>query len=156
MTCIDFGPLAAYSSIFDEHQCRLFFVDLAADDVDARMDITELPIKDDALDCIICYHVLEHVRQDILALRELHRVLRPTGELILQVPLQSGQTSTIDYEEKAFTPKDHVREYGRDILKKIFDEGFEITPRDDREGLTATERRLYGISGAITFICRKT
>jgi SAM-dependent methyltransferase len=155
MCCLDFGPRLAYSNLFDEYQCRLFFADIVANDVDAKLDIVNLGIKDDALNLVICYHVLEHVCQDRLALKELHRILRPGGDLLLQVPLDPKQRTTVEYKGNSFSPKDHVREYGRDILEKVIHAGFEVIPREDRQGLSVKECQQYGITSAISFICRK-
>lgn len=46
----------------------------------------ELPIADDSIDCILCSEVLEHVDNPLAVLREIGRVLRPGGSLILTVP----------------------------------------------------------------------
>jgi SAM-dependent methyltransferase len=52
-------------------------------------DITQpeaLALKSEALDTIICVHVLEHVRDDEAALRHMHDLLPKGGRLILLVP----------------------------------------------------------------------
>ena len=51
-----------------------------------RMDVTRLDLPDDAFDVLLCSHVLEHVPDDRLAMRELRRVLRSGGFAILQTP----------------------------------------------------------------------
>ena len=48
----------------------------------------ELPISDGAADVVICLEVLEHLRDDGRALKEIARILRPGGRLILSVPRQ--------------------------------------------------------------------
>lgn len=40
----------------------------------------------DAYDCVVMVNVLEHIADDMTALREAHRVLRPNGKLLLFVP----------------------------------------------------------------------
>lgn len=45
-----------------------------------------LPLPDDTFDMILSHEVLEHVRDDVLALREMARVLRPGGRILLFVP----------------------------------------------------------------------
>jgi len=49
-----------------------------------KMDITDINLHDNQFDCIICYHVLEHILDDEKAMRELFRVLKPGGWAILQ------------------------------------------------------------------------
>ncbi len=49
-------------------------------------DISCLPLKSHTFDCIICTEVLEHLKDDVPAIRELSRVLRTKGKLIITVP----------------------------------------------------------------------
>jgi SAM-dependent methyltransferase len=48
--------------------------------------IYNLPFSDNFFDLIICSEVLEHLKNDGLALKELKRVLKPKGRLIITVP----------------------------------------------------------------------
>jgi SAM-dependent methyltransferase len=48
--------------------------------------IGELPFGDESFDLIVCLDVLEHVADDSAALRELTRVTRPGGAMLLSVP----------------------------------------------------------------------
>lgn len=48
--------------------------------------IEALPFADETFDFAICSEVLEHLRDDLAGLRELHRVLRPGGTLMVSVP----------------------------------------------------------------------
>ncbi len=48
--------------------------------------IEALPFADGAFDFAICSEVLEHLADDSAGLRELHRVLRPGGTLMVSVP----------------------------------------------------------------------
>ncbi|MBN1419188.1 MAG: class I SAM-dependent methyltransferase [Planctomycetes bacterium] len=49
-------------------------------------DAQAIPFPDDAFDAVIFTEVLEHVPDDRRALREIRRVLKPGGALILTVP----------------------------------------------------------------------
>lgn len=49
-------------------------------------DITALPLQDASVDFVIFSEVLEHLPDEHAALRELQRVLRPGGEIIVTVP----------------------------------------------------------------------
>lgn len=51
--------------------------------------------RDASVDLIVCNHVLEHVDDLYAALRELHRVLRPEGHLLLTVPFASHRAPTV-------------------------------------------------------------
>lgn len=49
-------------------------------------DITGLPFGDDCFDLVICSEVLEHIPDERTAMREIIRVLRPGGNLVVSVP----------------------------------------------------------------------
>jgi len=49
-------------------------------------DIHALPFQDQAVDALLCLAVLEHVEDPFLAMREMHRVLKPGGYCFLYVP----------------------------------------------------------------------
>lgn len=90
-------------------------------------DIQSLNFESNSFDFIICNHVLEHVENDQLAISEIHRVLKPGGFAILQVPISLKINVTISakknwsaHEKKIFLgQKDHLRLYGRDFFDVI-------------------------------------
>ncbi len=49
-------------------------------------DICNLPFPDNCFDFIICSEVLEHIKNDHHAIKELMRVLKPAGTLAISVP----------------------------------------------------------------------
>ncbi len=73
-------------------------VDLAVGDaqwdysnLDVMSDLVRLPFSKDTFDAVICTQVLEHVPEPSQVLREICRVLRPTGRLFLSAPQSSHQ-----------------------------------------------------------------
>jgi len=44
------------------------------------------PFADSEFDAIVCEHVIEHLREVISVMEELHRVIRPGGRVIVRVP----------------------------------------------------------------------
>lgn len=54
--------------------------------VDIVCDIAAIPEPDGAFDAVLCTEVLEHVPDPAAVLRELARLVRPGGRLILTVP----------------------------------------------------------------------
>jgi SAM-dependent methyltransferase len=55
-------------------------------DAPLRASLTALPFADETFDLIICKHVLEHLEEPESAFRELARVLRPHGQLLILTP----------------------------------------------------------------------
>ncbi len=49
-------------------------------------DIHAIPLTDNSVDAIICLAVLEHVKDPVRAMEEMHRVLKPGGRLLIYVP----------------------------------------------------------------------
>lgn len=58
----------------------------------AAADITNLPFKDRCFDLVICSEVLEHIPDDVQAIQEIIRVLKPGKNLVVSVPRQWPET----------------------------------------------------------------
>ena len=105
---------------------------------DVKMDIREIPFGDNSFDVIICNHTLEHVIEDLQAMREFYRVLKPGGWGILNVPINEERMQTYEdhtitdpkEREKHFGQRDHVREYGLDYTDKLAEAGFKPDTQD--------------------------
>ena len=52
----------------------------------SRADIKNLPFASASFDCVICSEVLEHIEEHENALKELVRILKPQGDLVVSVP----------------------------------------------------------------------
>lgn len=96
--------------------------DLYREDVDHQFDIQNIPYSDQSFDLVFASHVLEYVKNDRQAIKEIKRVLRPGGLAFLPVPMLHEKT--IDFEERP-PNKRIIRETGIDYFdryKKIFKE----------------------------------
>lgn len=103
-------------------------IDESVEGIKQRVDITQIPFRDNSFDIIICNQVLEHVLNAEKAMQELARVLKTTGYAIITVPIDEKAT-TLEKKEyntdylriKYYGEANHVRMYGNDfssILKK--------------------------------------
>jgi ubiquinone/menaquinone biosynthesis C-methylase UbiE len=57
--------------------------------LDYVCDITAIPVPDGSIDVVLCTEVLEHVPEPIQAVKELARILKRGGTLLLTAPLGS-------------------------------------------------------------------
>ena len=69
----------------------------------AQHDVAEpLPFPDAAFDVAWCSEVLEHLFDPAFALREMHRVLRPGGRLLVTVPYHGGLKNVLDVASRPY------------------------------------------------------
>ncbi len=85
-------------------------------------DVSKLPYKSNFFDIVSCMDVLEHIENEEKAIKEIFRVLKPGGALILTVPALPFLFSKHD------NAQGHFRRYNRNYLRKIlvlsgFEEG---------------------------------
>lgn len=135
------APEVCFMKRFEQqHGDRYITTDIESPLAKVKADIHQLPFADNTFDAVLCNHVLEHVADDIKAMQELRRVLKPGGWAILQVPFFSPvpettfeDNSIIDKREreKIFGQDDHVRKYGHDYPTRI-----------NASGLVAEENRF--------------
>lgn len=141
-----FFPKTSYIGIdINEEHLRSAKVFAQASNVNFRKaDATRLPFADKVFDKIICTEVLEHIKNDRLAISELYRVLKPHGTAVITVPNKNYPFlwDPINWVLERFfhthIPSHvlwfagiwayHVRLYGEDeLLEKVKKAGFKIT-----------------------------
>jgi SAM-dependent methyltransferase len=101
-------------------------VDIAPNLAQIRMDITRSGFGDSVFDLILCSHVLEHIKDDSQAIRELSRILKQRGICIIQVPLHPDLVNTVEYPGPKEEEFGHVRTYGQDFVSRLDNKGFDI------------------------------
>jgi SAM-dependent methyltransferase len=148
------------------HCANLDYLSTGLDDlwVMTRMDIMAISFPDNHFDCVICYHVLEHITDDRQAMRELFRVLKPNGWAILQSPVDMTRATTLEdsrltsSEERRnlFGQDDHLRVYGRDYIDRLSEAGFYVTPDTFVQQLSNKMINTLGLmKEEVLFICKK-
>lgn len=95
-----------------------------------RGDATTLPFDDAAFDVVITSEVLEHVQDDVAAIAEMVRVLRPGGVFAATVPAWLPEKINWMLSDEYHAPKSeggHVRIYSATELKaKLASAGLEL------------------------------
>ena len=148
-------------------------VDMESPFAEIHADVCDLPFDAASFDLIICSHVLEHVPDDVTALAELRRILRPAGAAIVMYPIDARRAATDEdlaitdpvERKRRFGQFDHVRLYGRDHLTRLADAGFTVETRDYASELDRETARRYAVAQLIgrpdadadantVFICR--
>ena len=55
-------------------------------DVVHNLDITPWPIEDNSVDTIMAKHIIEHVESIPAFMKEIHRISKPGGKIIIETP----------------------------------------------------------------------
>jgi SAM-dependent methyltransferase len=78
---------------------------------------TELPFRQGAFDVVMASDVLEHIEDDLAAVSEIARVLRPGGAAIISVPAHQWLFSAHD------AALHHFRRYSKAALRDVLERG---------------------------------
>lgn len=135
---LDIAPAAPLSAFLKKQPAlKVRTADLLMEGVDDKVDITKMDVyKNGQFDVFICSHVLEHIPDDVKAMHELHRILKPGGWGIAMVPINLGLTevyenpeATTDEERwKHFGQNDHVRFYSKQgFVSRLQSAGFVVS-----------------------------
>lgn len=116
--------------------------DLMMAGVDDVLDVQDMNLyQDNTWDFVICSHVLEHVKDDVKALKEINRVLKPGGKAILMAPINLGLQQSCESDPSKeytdterwqyFAQDDHERLYSKqDFIDRILRSGFKLHQLD--------------------------
>lgn len=138
--------------------------DLVSPLADLHFDLHAIPLEDNRFDVVFCNHVLEHVEDADQCMRELHRVMKPGGWGIFQVPQDLTRKETYEdpsitspeEREKHYWQKDHVRLFGLDYPDRLRAAGFEVEEHKPIELFSKEEVDRYRLmEKEILYIARK-
>ncbi len=137
--------------------------DLESPLAQVKMDVQQIPFPDASFEVIFCNHILEHVIDDRLAMREMYRVMRPGGWGILLSPVDPQLEKTFEDDTvtdpaertRIFGQYDHRRNYGRDYADRLRESGFRVEELDYAARFTPEEAARYALRPETIYLVRK-
>lgn len=137
-----------YRHLYEHHFTRSIAADYDVRTVlDVRLDAACLPFKDASVDVLLLSEVIEHLPDINRALKEINRVLKPTGLLLISWPFNYMLHET---------PNDYARltEFG--MAKLLSENGMHIELMYRRGGAFVLLLVLleFFVTGALESICR--
>ncbi|MEU6410854.1 methyltransferase domain-containing protein [Microbispora sp. NPDC046933] len=112
------------------------------------------PFPDETFDAVLCALVAEHLDRPLDALREMRRVLRPGGRLVLSVfhPDMAAAGVTARFEKDGVVYRLGANPYTIDDYEKLFAEaGFHLKNRHEFAGDEKAIERLPGATWLVGF-----
>jgi len=161
------APESCFLKRFEKiHGSRYITADMESPWAKVKMDVHKMPFGENQFDVVLCNHVLEHVKDDLQAMREIKRVLKPGGFAILQVPffspvpevtLEDDSITDPELREQIFGQSDHARKYGHDYASRIERSGLKAVKDSFVDDLpTETRNRFCLHAGEIIYKAIKT
>lgn len=135
LSVLHFAPEHCFYKKFKKQSnLKYLSADIGSPRAMVEVDMTNIQYPDNVFNVLISSHVLEHVENDLKAMKELCRVQDPNGWSIHLAPIDYSRTETFEdpsvksLEERAriFGHYDHKRIYGTDYKKRLESAGFKV------------------------------
>lgn len=143
--------------------CDYYSGDILIERAMHKIDITNIQFKDGFFDYIILNHVMEHIVNESEAVREIIRVLKPSGTIIMSFPIcldmvtQEDENVISDNDRlQLYGQVDHVRLYGNDFLTRFKNYGLNIEVYSPVNCMANQDIEKYGfIRDDMLLMCKK-
>lgn len=139
--------------------------DLYDPNVDDKVDVMDMNLyHNSTFDLLLCSHVLEHVKDDVKAMQEFHRVLSPNGQALLLVPINLDQENIDedpylrDEQEiiRRFGQANHVRQYSKSgFVERLINVGFTVHELGIKEFGNKTFKKYALTKTSCLYVCSK-
>lgn len=155
---LDFSPSRSiYRKLKQKNNIQYFPTDFSGEFIaEHQYDITSIPVEDNFFNYIVCFHILEHIEEDMKAMTELYRVVDSNGIVFIQTPFKIGdiyennEINTPELRQIHFGQNDHVRVYSVESLKnRLKMAGFKVevklynAEKNNRFGFSLSETILF-------------
>jgi SAM-dependent methyltransferase len=146
-----FAPERALAPLWDATpHLRVIKTDIIATrGVHLLSDVMRLPFASRSIELIWCHHVLEQVEDDGAAMRELLRVLKASGELVISAGIT--RLETLEFDRSNPMMSGNRRLYGADFPERLKAAGFQV--QEMSYNLSAEELQRYGVYPERFYYC---
>lgn len=129
----------------DRNATRYAVQELGIPTINSTLESAGLP--DQSVDVVVMLHVIEHVPDPIGTLREIHRILRPGGHLILETPrYDTLMFRLLGRRERSLSCEGHIFFFTTDTLRKAYVAAGFALDRLDYTGRSLTlDRVVYNL-----------
>lgn len=153
---LEVGPNRSLQNILiDNPNFDYTSIDLKSPQAMYHMDVTDLKFEDSSFDLIFCISVMHYVEDDEKGFREMHRVLKPGGELIFASGIDETSQTTVEYTERTAKHNFTIRTYGWDIKEKIKSIGFNLKLFYPFNSASSNEQTKHGLGTHTIFLLKK-
>lgn len=129
--CLDLGcGLKPFESLIRTQVTQYVAMDIEPrSKIHVLGDALSLPFRPSSFDTLLCSEVLEHLDNPIVALREMHNALKPSGSLILSTPFLYPVHEA---------PRDYLRFTRFGLRTFLAQSGFDVVSIDSSGGYWVT------------------
>ncbi|GAL87198.1 conserved hypothetical protein [Sporocytophaga myxococcoides] len=122
-----------------------------------QVDIQSIDFPDNHFDVIICSHVLGHVPDEVKALSELRRVIKPDGSVIIMTKIYNDISATLEGSELSNAEDQEIfRKHGKDFHESLQRGGFDVSIIDVAEEVGNAAAVKYGLGEKeLIFLCKR-
>jgi SAM-dependent methyltransferase len=162
---LHFAPEYCFSKLFaNQENLDYLSADLDSPRAMVQADMMNLNFPNESFDVVISSHVLEHVPDDIKAMKELHRIMKRSGWAIHQAPVDYTRANTFEDASiitneqrlKHYGHIDHKRLYGRDYGSRLSEAGFSVREINYTLQFSEEQIQYHGLhKGEIIYFVKK-
>jgi SAM-dependent methyltransferase len=109
--------------------------------------LEEAELPSDSVDALLMMHVIEHVPDAVLLLKEIHRVLKPGGHLVMETPrYDTLMYKLLGHRERSLGCDGHIYFFTTDSLRRAYEAaGFKLDKLDYVGRSLTVDRLVYNV-----------
>jgi 2-polyprenyl-3-methyl-5-hydroxy-6-metoxy-1,4-benzoquinol methylase len=129
----------------NRYACRYASERLGVPSIPATLEDAGIP--DASIDVVLMMHVIEHVPDPVQTLREIHRILKPGGHLVLETPrYDTLMFKLLGHRERSISCAGHIYFFTNDSLRKTCQRaGFQVVQHDCVGRSLTLDRLMYNL-----------